>query len=97
MERIRMDFSLPARKGIGTTLSKWEFEALLAEKSPSIYFSPDLCAHYFTYQRNGETHFVLFDDAQTLKRKLRLGAEFGYSAAFFRWTEIEDIADQILK
>lgn len=46
----------------------------MAEESPSVFFSQDLCARYFTYTRNGETHFVLYDDADTLSQKLRTGA-----------------------
>jgi len=97
MERIQMDFCLPARKGTGVTLANSAFTTLLDEKSPSIYFSPDLCARYFTYQKGSETHFVLFDDAETLKRKLKLGSEYGYSAAIFMWSEIQNIAPQLLK
>ena len=97
IERLQMDFSLPARSGTGRPLAKHDFMVLLEETSPSIYFSPDLCARYFTYQKNHETHFVLFDDAETLKRKLRLGTELGFPAAFFVWSEIQDIAPQLLK
>lgn len=97
MERIQMDFSLPARNGTGIPLTTNDFSTLLKEKSPSIYFSPDLCTRYFTYQKGRETHFVLFDDAETLKRKLRLGTECGFSAALFIWSEIRDIADALLK
>ena len=97
MERIQMDFCLPARKGTGAPLSDSAFAALLKEKTPSTYFSPDLCARYFTYQKGNETHFVLFDDAETLKRKLRLGAEYGFSSAIFIWSEIQSFAPQLLK
>ena len=36
--------------------------------SPSVFFSHELCAKYFTYQRDGRAHFVLFDDADTIRR-----------------------------
>lgn len=94
-ERVRMDFRLPACTGIGTPLTTEELTELLKQTGAPTFFSPDLCARYFTYQRQGETHFVLFDDANTLWHKIRLGAEVGASAAFFMWPEIHDIADQL--
>ena len=94
-ERLRMDFRLPCRSGIGTPLSAEEFAALQEREKPTVFFSPALCARYFTYQQPGETHFVLFDDAETLKRKLRLGQQAGALAAFFMWPEVADIAEKL--
>lgn len=50
-----------------------------------MFFSKDLFARYFTYAKNGESHFILFDDADTLRQKLRLGRQLGVAAAFFQW------------
>lgn len=68
VQRLRMDFTLPAQSGEGRPLSGRELQDLLDRESPSVFFSQDLCARYFTYARDGETHFVLFDDADTLPR-----------------------------
>lgn len=95
IQRLRMEFSLPSKNGRGTPLSQQELQRLLEQESPSIFFSEDLCARYFTYTRNGDTRFVLFDDADTLGRKLRIGSSLGFSAAFFMWPEIRDIAGNI--
>ena len=59
------------------------------------FFSPELCARYFTYQQEGQLHFILYDDAETMNRKVRIAAELGLSAAFFVWPEVEDIAPKI--
>ena len=67
----------------------------MERESPAVFFSQDLCARYFTYNRNGEAHFVLFDDADTLNQKLRLGAGMGFYAAFFMWPEVRDIAPRL--
>lgn len=96
VERLRMDFPLPCPTGIGRNLTEEEFRQLREEHHPSSYFSPDLCARYFTYRQNGETRFVLFDDADTFRRKLRLGTEAGYQAAFLRWSEMADFAADLL-
>ncbi|MBE6995574.1 MAG: hypothetical protein E7429_02415 [Ruminococcaceae bacterium] len=95
VSRVRMQFPLPCPSGVGTSLSEEVFQALMAQEAPAVFFSPELCARYFTYVSSGATRFVLFDDADTLKEKLRLGQQFGISAAFFRWAEIADLADAL--
>ena len=95
VQRLRMEFTLPSRTGRGTALSQRELQQLMEREQPAVFFSEDLCARYFTYRRDTETRFVLFDDAETLSRKLRLGAELGFSAAFLLWAEIRDIAGGI--
>ena len=95
VQRLRMDFRLPAKNGQGEPLSPAAFRALMEERSPTVFFSQELCARYFTYTQDGVAHFVLFDDAETLKQKLKIGAAMGFSAAFFMWPEIRDIAGQL--
>ena len=97
VQRLRMDFRLPARTGEGDPLSTEAFQRLMERKSPAVFFSQDLCARYFTYTVDSEVHFVLFDDADTLSRKLRLGAGMGFSAAFFMWPEVRDIAPALFR
>jgi hypothetical protein len=92
VQRLRMDFTLPARSGEGIPLSREAFQALFRRENPSVFFSPELCARYFTYTQNGVLHFVLFDDAETLRRKVSLGSSLGFSAAFFLWPEVADLA-----
>ncbi len=95
VQRLRMDFPLPARSGEGSPLSQQEFQALMDRESPAVFFSQDLCARYFTYTRDGETHFVLFDDAETLQQKLRAGSAMGFSAAFLMYPEVRDLLPRL--
>lgn len=95
VQRLRMDFTLPARSGEGIPLSREAFQALLRRENPSVFFSPELCARYFTYTQSGTLHFVLFDDAETLRRKVNLGSALGFSAAFFLWPEVADLSDAL--
>lgn len=97
VQRLRMDFRLPAPTGEGEPLTAEAFQRLVQEERPSVFFSPDLCARYFTYSRQGQHHFVLFDDAPTLRQKLKVGASMGFSAAFFMWPEICDIAGELFR
>jgi len=95
IERLRMDFTLPAPTGQGKALRAAEFQVLMEREAPSVFFSPELCARYFTYTQGKDTHFVLFDDAETLKQKLQIGGRLGFSAAFSMWPEIKDLAGQL--
>ena len=95
VQRLRMDFPLPARSGEGSPLSQQEFQALMDRESPAVFFSQDLCARYFTYTLDGETHFVLFDDAETLQQKLRAGSAMGFSAAFLMYPEVRDLLPRL--
>lgn len=96
-ERLRMDFRLPSPTGLGEPLTCEALANLMARESPQVFFSQDLCARYFTYVRDGQAHFVLFDDAETMRQKLRTGTALGYSAAFFVWPEIQDIAENLFR
>lgn len=95
LQRLRMDFTLPAKTGEGVPLTAAALSQLLEEERPAVFFSQDLCARYFTYARNGETHFVLFDDADTLLQKLRIGSTLGFSAAFLMYPEVSDILQKL--
>ncbi len=95
LQRLRMDFSLPARSGEGQFLTDRELQALMAQKEPPVFFSSSLCVRYFTYAQNDIAHFVLFDDAETLRQKIRIGNQLGFCAAFFQWPEVSDIAEKL--
>lgn len=92
-QRLAMDFLLPSPNGEGSALTLPQLERL--REGHTIYFSPDLCARYFTYRARTHTHFVLFDDADTLRRKLALGEELGIGTAFFMLPEVDDLAQEL--
>lgn len=94
IQRLRMRFSLPAPSGEGTPLSSQALDDLIKERQPAVFFSQALCAKYFVC---AEGHFILFDDADTLRQKLRLGQRLGIPAAFFQWPEIQDIAGALFR
>lgn len=96
MERLMMDFPLPCPSGQGRPLRREDLSGLLERERPSVFFSPDLCARYFTYTRQNETHFVLFDDADTLLQKLRTGQNMGAQTAFFQYPEVDDLLGKLL-
>ncbi len=95
VQRLRMDFTLPARTGEGRPLTAEEFQALTEREAPAVFFSQELCARYFTYTHEGQTHFVLFDDAGTIRKKLQTGAALGYAAAFLMFPEVRDLLDDL--
>lgn len=87
------DFTLPAKDGSGVPLTWAELTALRQARRPNVYFSDDLCAHYFTYMpTGGNAHFILFDDAQSMAKKLALAREMGVREAFLPYPEkIEEL------
>ena len=94
LQRLRMDFPLPCPSGQGTPLSAEALDALLRTE-PAVFFSQALCARYFTYRKGGETRFVLFDDAETLRRKLRIARESGIPDALCVYPEVQDLLPRL--
>lgn len=91
------DFVLPARDGSGRPMTRAELNELLKKRRPSVYFSDDLCAHYFTYMpTGGSPHFILYDDAVSMEKKLRMAAEMGIGEAFLPLPEAEEELPRLL-
>ena len=89
LERLMMDFPLPCPSGEGIRLSREELAIRMQGRS--VFYAEDLCARYFTYRRGGQTHFVLFDDAGTLGRKIEMGQALGIREGFVMLPEVEDL------
>ena len=89
LERLMMDFPLPCPSGEGIRLSREELAIRMQGRS--VFYAEDLCARYFTYRRGGQTHFVLFDDAGTLRRKIEMGQALGIREGFVMLPEVEDL------
>ena len=98
VERSAEDFFLPSPTGQGVPLSREELKRRLEERAPSIFFSDELCAHYFTYMsRENGAHFVLFDDAGSIRKKLYLASLVGIPRAVLAYPQVDDILEDILK
>lgn len=95
LERVMMDFPLPCPSGCGTPLTREELLALREKHPSSVYFSRELMAKYFTYSAGSGTHFVLFDDAETLRQKVRLAQGLGIQTAFLMFPEISDLLPEL--
>lgn len=95
-QRLAMDFTLPSPRGEGRPLSPAALYALRGRHRAAVFWSGELCARYFTCREGAETHFVLFDDADSLRRKLRLGESLGVREAFFMLPEVEDLWPELL-
>ncbi|NCE64508.1 hypothetical protein D1159_07900 [Pseudoflavonifractor sp. 524-17] len=98
VERVAEDFYLPSPTGRGAPLSRTELAERLEQLSPSVYFSKDLCARYFTYmaKENG-AHFVLFDDAGSIAKKLQLAGSLGVGHALLSYSEADDLLPDLAK
>ena len=97
VERCAEDFFLPSPTGSGRPLSREELRRLMGERAPAVFFSGELCAHYFTYMhRDSGAHFVLFDDAGSILKKLQTARELGIRQAVAAYPEIDDLLPGIL-
>lgn len=90
-QRLAMDCLLPSPNGEGAPLTRQQLQQL--QQGRPVYFSEDLCARYFTYRTRQHTHFVLFDDADTIRRKLCLAEELGITTAFVMLPEVDDLLE----
>lgn len=98
LERVAEDFTLPAASGSGRPLSRQDLQLLLQERCPAVYFSDELCAHYFTYMIRGQdAHFILYDDISSLLRKIRVAAGLGISQGFLPYAQADDLLPQLLE
>ncbi len=96
LEKAAEDFSLPAPTGCGTPLSPKALAELKERLSPSVFFSGDLCARYFTYMdREGQAHFVLYDDEDTLRRKVEVARHVGIHTFLAPWDQVSSCAAHI--
>lgn len=95
LQRLRMSFPLPCPSGEGAPLAAGELDGLMRQHQPSVFYSGDLCAKYFTCTQSGESRFVLFDDAGTLRRKMQLGQELGVGVGLLMYPEVEDILPEL--
>ena len=98
LQKSAEDFILPAPTGCGTPLTVEELSALQQRLHPSVFFSGALCARYFTYMDpEGRAHFVLFDDGDTMQRKLETARRLGISSFICSWAEAAPYAAQLLQ
>ena len=95
LQRLCMRFPLPCPEGEGEPLTQEAFSDLFRQLTPSVFYSSDLCARYFTYSQNGKHFFVLFDDADTLLQKVRIGQELGVATGFFMYPEVSDLLTEL--
>ena len=92
LERVCTDFIMPSQDGAGKNLSPEEFAQISGAQLP--FYSKELCANYFSHRASdGTAHFVLFDDANTLKEKLNVAQGLGINTAIMLYPEVLDIID----
>ena len=82
--------------GTERPLTPEELASLRERCGAAVFFSEELCANYFSYTAQGRAHFVLFDTAETLRCKLRLGRERGMETAFLMYPEVSDLLPELL-
>ncbi len=97
VEPVFRNFLLPAPDGEGKILSFDEFSELSDKYSSAAFYSPELCCNYFTYSEKGNTHFVLYDTAGTLKKKLQLAESLKINKAILVYSESKNLLMRLLE
>lgn len=98
LEWVAEDFTLPAPDGAGVHLSQEELDRLLEQRAPAVYFDQELCAHYFTYMHTGQSaHFVLYDNASSMVKKLAIAHALGIQEGFLPLPEREEYLRELLE
>ena len=96
VERVAEDFFLPSPGGEGVVLSREKLQKELEERQPSVFFSHELCARYFTYMsRENGAHFVLFDDGDTMRKKMQVARGLGVTSFMAALGDVEDITEKL--
>lgn len=96
VERVAHDFPLPSPDGQGKPLRQEALQQLLEQREPQVYFSDALCAHYFTYMsRETGGHFVLFDDASSIRKKLQVAQRLGIRRAVLPYPQVSGILSEL--
>jgi len=97
VERVAEDFFLPSPTGSGRAMSQEELRECLEQRAPSVFFSGDLCARYFTYRsKDNGVHFILYDDAGSIAKKLQTAWELGSRRALAGYGEVGNWLPQLL-
>lgn len=97
VERVCRDFFLPSPNGQGVPITQEELKRRMELLAPSVFFSNELCAYYFTYMspQNG-AHFILFDDGGSIRKKLQIARSLDISDAIIPYPEVSDLLPDIL-
>lgn len=88
LEPVCQDFSLPSPNGQGKALTPEELAALKTKLSPQVSFSPELCAHYFTYHSGRRGRLTLFDDQESFNKKQQIAESLGVRRFFAAYPQV---------
>ena len=79
-----LDFSMPVDHTPGKYLPPDALHSLLDASGAMTFYSSALCCNYFTYaDAQGQTHFVVFDTAESLRSKRDVARTVGLDAVFY--------------
>ena len=89
LEISHQDFLLPIADGEGQNLSHKQINELLEQSGAKSFFSNDLYCNYFTYKNRQGLHFVLYDDATSVAKKIDLIKKLGIREGILLFPEID--------
>ena len=90
LERVYRDYPLPARAGLGSVLRA------LPAAAGNAFYSGELCANYASYFSQGRAHLVLWDDPDTLEKKIDIARRHGIRTAFLYYPHTADLLPALM-
>ena len=88
LEPARQDFTLPSMGAPGKKLTPEALRRMISDRAYSVFYSRELACRYFTYRdEEGKTHFVIYDDRDTVAEKMRLIGERGDFEVFILFSD----------
>ena len=91
------EFLLPSMSSAGNPLTRTELDELMNKLDPMPFFSRELCAKYFTYMdAENKAHFVLYDDAYTIKVKMQKAENMNICPMFMLYSEVREFLGEIM-
>ncbi len=97
LDLSRMCHDYPMGGGEPEPLTQEALRRLRVRFRPMSFYSRELYANYFTYRGQNGLHFVLYDEANTLRQKLQLADSLGFSQIFLLYQEVEDLFPRLLR
>lgn len=84
-------FPIPSADADGIPLRPSDIDVLCQTYGAVPFFSHELCAKYFTYTDDGQPHFVLFDDRETLHAKRELLDSLGLTRQILAFSDAAEL------
>ena len=90
-EPVCSDYVMTPDLGLSDSITKTQLSEIMNREHAVPYYSSELCAYYFTYKDGNNNHFILFDDENSMLKKLTTAKNCGFKEAFILYPDTERV------